>query len=52
MSNLVSNMFNPNAAGASAGAPAPAATPEVETPNPTIPGMPPMGGGFDSIFQS
>jgi hypothetical protein len=50
MSNLVSNMFNPNA-GASAPGGASAA-PEVESPNASIPGMPPMGGGFDNIFQS
>ncbi len=53
MSNLVSNMFNPNAAAAGAGASAPGAgAPEVESPNAGIPGMPAMGGGFDNIFQS
>lgn len=51
MSNLVSNMINPNAA-ATGGGTAAAAPPEVESPSANIPGMPPMGGGFDSIFQS
>ena len=44
MSNLVNNMFNPNA-GASGAL-------EVENPNANILGMPPMGNGFDNLFQS
>jgi small glutamine-rich tetratricopeptide repeat-containing protein alpha len=53
MSNLVSSMFNPNAP-AEGGAANTAVPPEVPeaTPAASIPGMPAMGGGFDSIFQS
>ncbi len=51
MSNLVTSMFNPNAP-AEGGAAAATPEPVAETPNPSIPGMPGMGGGFDSIFQS
>ena len=49
MSNLVSTMFNPGASPAAASGTSGATTPEAES---NMPGMPPMGGGFDSIFQS
>merc|ERR1712062_857381 len=65
MSNLVTTMFNPNQAGSGADAaqsPMAPATDQSTTssseanpgasPAGGIPGMPNMGGGFDSIFQS
>ena len=52
MSNLVSNMFNPGAPAAAPGPTAVASSVSVEAENPAMSGLPPMGGGFDSIFQS
>ena len=52
MSNLVGSMFNPNAGASGASSPDASAASEAESPSASIAGMPPMGGGFDNIFQS